>query len=48
MIKVGVSGTAGRVGATIASLVDKDQDMELMLALEKKGNEFVGSHGNLT
>lgn len=43
MIRTGVSGTAGRMGGIIASLVEKDKDMQLTLGLEAKGNRFIGS-----
>jgi 4-hydroxy-tetrahydrodipicolinate reductase len=43
MIKVGVSGAAGKMGAMIASFVDKEKDMKLALALEAAGNKMTGS-----
>jgi 4-hydroxy-tetrahydrodipicolinate reductase len=42
MIRTGVSGAAGRMGATIASLIEKDKEMKLSLALEAAGNKMIG------
>lgn len=43
MIKVGISGAAGRMGSTIASLIDKEKEMKLNLAIEASGNKMLGS-----
>jgi 4-hydroxy-tetrahydrodipicolinate reductase len=43
MIKLGISGAAGRMGTAIASLMEKEKDMQLVLGLEEKGHRAVGS-----
>jgi len=43
MIKIGISGAAGRMGTTIASLIEKEKDMKLYLALEAAGSKLIGS-----
>jgi len=43
MIKLGITGVAGRMGSTIAGLVSKFEDMKVLLALERKGHAIIGS-----
>ncbi len=42
MIKVGISGAAGRVGTAIANLLEKEKDLKLVLAIEAPGNKLIG------
>ena len=43
MVKVAVSGAAGRMGKAILSVCASDADVEVVGALEAKGHEAVGS-----
>lgn len=48
MIKLAVSGAAGKMGSRIMSLALTDQNFEVVVALEAKGNPAVGSKiGNI-
>ena len=42
MIKLGVSGVCGKMGKRIFELAGLDKDLELALALEKKGTPAIG------
>jgi len=42
MIKVGISGAAGRMGCAVASLVKGQEDMETGLLLEQAGHSMIG------
>ena len=42
MIKLGISGVAGRMGRRIFELAGYDKNFELSLALEKKGTPMIG------
>ncbi len=42
MIKLGISGVAGRMGRRIFELASHDKDFELTFALEKKGTPMIG------
>jgi 4-hydroxy-tetrahydrodipicolinate reductase len=42
MIKLGISGVAGRMGRRIFELAGNDKDFELTFALEKKGTPMIG------
>jgi len=42
MIKLGVSGVCGRMGRRIFELAQQDREIELALALEKKGTPAIG------
>jgi 4-hydroxy-tetrahydrodipicolinate reductase len=43
MIRIGISGAAGRMGTAIAALVEKEKEMKLKLALEGAGNKMIGN-----
>ncbi|SMP10417.1 dihydrodipicolinate reductase [Desulfurobacterium pacificum] len=43
MIKVGVTGAAGRMGNLIAKLVLEDKDLKLVGVTEKKDSSFIGT-----
>lgn len=42
MIKLGISGVCGRMGRRIYELAQNDRDIEVGLALEKKGTPLIG------
>lgn len=42
MIKIAVSGAAGKMGSRIITLIGQDKDLRLVVALEKKGHERIG------
>lgn len=46
MIKIGISGAAGRMGTAIAAVVAKDKDTKITLATEKAGTPGVGKEAN--
>jgi len=42
VIRVAVSGAAGRMGGRIISLIGQDKDLRLVVALERKGHKGIG------
>lgn len=42
MIKLGIAGVCGRMGRRIFELASRDKNMEVALALEKKGTPMIG------
>jgi len=42
MIKLGITGTCGKMGRRIYELAGMDNDLEVALALEKKGTPLIG------
>ncbi len=42
MLKIAVSGAAGKMGGRIITLIGQDKDLRLVVALEKKGHERIG------
>jgi len=42
LIRVAVSGAAGRMGGRIISLIGQDKDLRLVVALERKGHKGIG------
>ncbi len=42
MIKIGITGACGRMGRRIYELASADKDLEVALALEKKGTPLIG------
>lgn len=43
MIKIAVSGAAGRMGTRIIQLANKDKDLKLVSALEREGHPRIGN-----
>lgn len=42
MIKLGIAGACGRMGRRIFELAQQDKDLDITLALEKKGTPLIG------
>jgi 4-hydroxy-tetrahydrodipicolinate reductase len=42
MIKLGITGSCGKMGRRIYELAGQDKDLEVALALEKKGTSLIG------
>ena len=42
MIKLGITGSCGKMGRRIYELARMDKDLEVALALEKKGTPLIG------